>query len=365
MVPRSSFMFSRWLLMGILLFSVGCTKSDTADPGMTFTAKEPETKEPVLDEPEPLDLQQPPSDRLAGVARAVSYSGYRSGQHPDRGEGANDPSDEQVLEDLRILSEAGFTLIRIYDSGQNSQTVLRTINDNGLDMKVMLGIWLRAELSAHKTCAWLNEPIPPETLEANKLENQSEIRRGIDLANEFADVVVAVNVGNENLVDWNDHKVDAESMIQYVGEVKQAVEQPVTVAENYKWWADHGQQLADAVDFLAIHVYPVWEGKGIDEGMSYSLANLSEVRRALPNAKLVVSEAGWASEASEFGGRASEENQKRYYDELMTWADENNVTTFFFEAFDEDWKGDPNNPAGAEKHWGLFTIDRTPKLVMQ
>jgi hypothetical protein len=42
-----------------------------------------------------------------------------------------------------------------------------------------------------------------------------------------------------------------------------------------------------------------------------------------------------------------------------------NITTFFFEAFDEVWKGDPDNPAGAEKHWGLFTADRKPKEVLQ
>ena len=40
-----------------------------------------------------------------------------------------------------------------------------------------------------------------------------------------------------------------------------------------------------------------------------------------------------------------------------------NITTFFFEAFDEDWKGDDKEPLGAEKHWGLFTQDRKPKLV--
>ena len=38
---------------------------------------------------------------------------------------------------------------------------------------------------------------------------------------------------------------------------------------------------------------------------------------------------------------------------------------FFFEAFDESWKGNPDNPAGAEKHWGLFTEERRPKLVVQ
>jgi exo-beta-1,3-glucanase (GH17 family) len=41
------------------------------------------------------------------------------------------------------------------------------------------------------------------------------------------------------------------------------------------------------------------------------------------------------------------------------------VTVFFFEAFDEPWKGDQNNATGAEKHWGLFRVDRTPKLVME
>jgi exo-beta-1,3-glucanase (GH17 family) len=49
----------------------------------------------------------------------------------------------------------------------------------------------------------------------------------------------------------------------------------------------------------------------------------------------------------------------------MDLARTKNITTFFFEAFDEDWKGNPNNPLGAEKHWGIFTVDRKPKLVMQ
>ena len=41
------------------------------------------------------------------------------------------------------------------------------------------------------------------------------------------------------------------------------------------------------------------------------------------------------------------------------------ITSFFFAAFDEDWKGNPDNPVGAEKHWGLYIVDRKPKLVMQ
>jgi exo-beta-1,3-glucanase (GH17 family) len=81
--------------------------------------------------------------------------------------------------------------------------------------------------------------------------------------------------------------------------------------------------------------------------------------------KLLISEAGWASVASEFGERASEEKQLQYYNELMDWAEKMKITTFFFEAFDEDWKGNPDNPMGAEKHWGIYNINRTPKKVMQ
>ena len=232
-------------------------------------------------------------------------------------------------------------------------------------IKVMLGIWLNAELSNHKGCAWLKEPIPAETLAKNKVANLREISNGIRLANQYPGMVVAVNVGNEALVDWNDHKVNTDMVITYVRTVKKSITQPVSVADNYEWWAAHGSKLAKAVDFVAIHLCPVWEGKDIQEGLSYSIANVQKVRDSIPDRKLVISEAGWASLASEFGDRASEQIQEQYYMQLMDWSAKMNITTFFFEAFDEDWKGDPNNSRGAEKHWGLFTGDRKPKKVMQ
>lgn len=311
-------------------------------------------------------IMQQPEDLLAGFSNAIAYSGFRTGQHPDRGEGAKNPTDEQILEDLKILSEAAdFKLIRLYDSGENSEAVLRIIAENKLNIKVMLGIWLNAELSNHESCAWLTEPIPQETLSKNKQTNLNEIIAGVNLANKYSEIVVAVNVGNEALVDWNDHKVDVDTLINYVRSVKASIKQQVTVAENYEWWAAQGQKLAKELDFIAIHVYPVWEGKDIEEGISYTIENVQKVRDSIPDSKIVISEAGWATIASEFGERASEEKQKHYYDWLSDWSAKMNITTFFFEAFDEDWKGDPNNMMGAEKHWGLFNIDRTPKKVMQ
>ncbi len=341
------------LLLGIILL-VSCSQNPKKAKQMNTKLTEANA------------LMQSTNDLLAGLSAAVCYSGFRSGQHPDRGDGAKNPTAEQVLEDLQMIQdEMGFKLIRLYDSGVNSEMVLKLIDEHGLDIKVMLGIWLSAELSAHETCEWLTEPIPQEKLDANKIVNQEEIQRGIVLANRYPGIVVAVNVGNEALVDWNDHKVHVDSIISYSEKVKSAIKQPVTVADNYEWWAAHGQKLAEVLDFISVHIYPVWEGKDINEGMSYSIENMQKVRNALPNAKMVISEAGWASVASEFGERASEEKQLRYYNELMKWSQEMNITTFFFEAFDEDWKGNPNDPMGAEKHWGLYTVDREPKLVMK
>jgi len=311
-------------------------------------------------------VMQEKNDLLVGISKAVSYSGFRTGQHPDRGDGAINPSYDEVLEDLIMLAEdAGFHLIRIYDSGENSEMILNVIKENNINIKVLLGIWLQAEMSNHETCEWLTEPIPDDELKKNKELNLAEIKRGIDLANEFEEIVVAVNVGNEALVDWNDHKVNTDTILSYVKKVKDAIAQPVTVADNYKWWADHGTALAKAVDFISIHIYPVWEEKDINEGLSYSIENFIEVRNALPAVKIVITEAGWPSVASEFPDRVSEEKQLRYYNEIMLWSKENNITTFWFEAFDEDWKGEPGNMMGAEKHWGLYTVDRKPKKVMQ
>ncbi|MGI9341660.1 MAG: glycosyl hydrolase [Gammaproteobacteria bacterium] len=308
---------------------------------------------------------QLPTDLVAGEIMAVAYSGFREGQYPDRGDGAVNPSAAEILEDLKILVAHDFRLIRMYDSGENSATTLELIRQHDLPIKVMLGMWLDAEFSNHEGCPWLDEPIPDAQLAANAQRNAAELQRGIDLAKQFDDIVVAVNVGNEALVDWNDHMVPVEQVIAYVRRVKAEIGQPVTVADNYVWWIRDGAELAAEVDFIGVHTYPQWEEKSIDEALAYSIENIAGVRAALPDKPIAVLEAGWATIAIEFGDRASEASQARHFREVHEWAAENNTTVFFFEAFDEPWKGDPNSPLGAEKHWGLFNVDRTPKAVMR
>jgi exo-beta-1,3-glucanase (GH17 family) len=114
---------------------------------------------------------------LAGEVMAVAYSGFREGQHPDRGDGAVNPSADEILEDLEMLDAHDFHLIRMYDSGENTRQTLELIRQHALPIKVVVGIWLDAEFSNHEGCPWLNEPIPDETLAANVLKNEAEVRR--------------------------------------------------------------------------------------------------------------------------------------------------------------------------------------------
>ena len=187
-----------------------------------------------------------------------------------------------------------------------------------------------------------------------------------DLAPEFIETVVRGGLFGMPITRKTEvSESELEDVIAYVREVKAAVEQPVTVADNYEWWIKDGAPLAAEVDFLGIHTYPAWEHKTIDEALDYTIENIRRVREALPDKPIAILEAGWATTAAEFSEQASEANQARYYDEIDSWARDSNITVFFFEAFDEPWKGNPDNPIGAEKHWGIFFVDRTPKDVMQ
>jgi len=316
-------------------------------------------------QPGAAQFQQAPGELLIGEVVAVAYSGFREGQHPDRGNGAVNPGPDEILEDLQILVDHEFRLLRLYDTGENSLATLQLIREHDLPIKVLLGIWLDAEVSNHEGCPWLDEPIPAAKLAANIDVNQAAVEQGIELATEFADIVVAVNVGNEALVSWNDHMVPLDRVIGYVRQVREAIEQPVTVADNYEWWIQDGAPLAAELDFVGVHTYPVWEYKTIDEALAYTIENIERVHAVLPERPIMILEAGWPTTAVEFSDQANESNQARYFGEVSEWAAEANVTVFFFEAFDEPWKGDPERTDGAEKHWGLFNVDRTPKAVFR
>ncbi|MEW6564641.1 MAG: glycosyl hydrolase family 17 protein [Spirochaetota bacterium] len=294
---------------------------------------------------------------LFPYGNAICYSGYRTGQRP----GVAYPSYKEVREDLLILKDR-WQYLRLYDCTPHADVVLRVIRKEGLPFKVMLGAYIEAEVN-NPQCPWggVHEE---SVLRKNRKRNEAEIQRLIKLAREYEDIVMAVSVGNEATVDWNDHMVPVERVVQFAREVKAAVKQPVTFCENYVPWTGKLAPLAEVVDFISIHSYPEWEQKPVAQALDYTKENYYSVANRYPDKPVIITEAGWTTVSNGRGippALANEENQKRYIDELMTWSAQTGIVTFIFEAFDEEWKGsaDPQEP---EKHWGLYTKDRKPKL---
>lgn len=293
--------------------------------------------------------------------QGICYSGYRAGQNPHTGAF---PSPAQIEEDLRILARR-WRRIRLYDAGPHAELVLAAIERLGLDMEVLLGAWLAAEVN-NPECGW-GAWYSDEQLAANHAENEAEILRAIDLAQRYPSIVTSLAAGNEATVSWTGQLVPVDKVIAYVRQLKAACPQPVTFCENHVPWVEHLDPLAAELDFLSVHSYPVWEYKSIDEALSVTDADWRRVTARHPDKPVVITEAGWTTRSNGRGietHNANVELQVRYYRELTKWGEDHDVFVYIFEAFDEPWKGsaDPDEP---EKHWGLFTVDRKPKPVMR
>ena len=292
---------------------------------------------------------------------AICYSGYRDGQNPGE---QTYPSLTEIREDLAILSRH-WTLLRLYDCSPHAERVLQVIEEDGLPFQVMLGAYLGAEMN-NFGCPW-GGTYTEAQLEASRAENAAELGRLIALANRYPAIVFSVAVGNEATVDWTDHFVPVAHMIDYVRRVKAAVRQPVTFCENYVPWQHKLRDLVPELDFISLHTYPVWEYKHIHEALDYTKDNLASVARLYPDKPIVITEAGWCTNSNGRGMHAEhavQELQAIYYQDLVDWTRAEGLLCFVFEAFDEPWKGSPD-PLEPEKHWGLFTVERRPKLVMR
>ena len=116
--------------------------------------------------------------------KAVAYSPFRSANRD-----TETVTTAEVTQDLTLLAQGGFGLIRVFDSSTNAsrpsggstEAILQAIQASHLDIKVQLGIYIQS---------------------GNDAFNQAEIARGIALAGTYASTVLAVSVGNENMVSW-------------------------------------------------------------------------------------------------------------------------------------------------------------------
>ncbi len=287
------------------------------------------------------------------IGNGISYGAYRDGESP----GETLTSKEHILEDLTILSQR-WNLIRLYGADEQSLNILEVIEEHDLPVRVMQGIWL----DAHKT----------------EQENDDQVRLAIEYANRFSDIIIAVNVGNEIFVDWSYHRIDdMDGVIEQIRQVRASIRQPVTVSDDYNFWnKPQARRIADELDFICLHAYAFWNNKELDIAMDWTDSIYRDIQSRHPDHKIAYCETGWPTsrvygDGSYEGGligKAGEPEQEVFFNQYDPWVDRNRVVSFYFTSFDEQWKGgfDGANPMDkAEKHWGLYYSDRTPKQVLQ
>ncbi|MCG9658500.1 hypothetical protein L1D26_07320 [Vibrio mediterranei] len=345
-------------------------------------------------------------DTLLGNSsyQAISYGAFRTTERNE----ANVPSIAELKEDLRILKALNIKILRTYNTQIFSDTdkLLTAIaelkaEDTTFEMYVMLGVWIDALNS------WTTNPIDHEQ---NSLRNYDEMDRAIELVQTYPEIIKVVAVGNEAMVHWAEYHVSPTIILEHVERLqglKASGDLPhdlwITSSDNWAVWAGQGDYnhpdlpaLIDAVDYVSLHTYPFhdtyydsqfWKVPPEEQ----SLTELGQVNAAMLRAKvhaleqvasaqaymlsidnlkqIHIGETGWSSYTNinygESGSRAADEYKQKAYFELMSeWSADFGASLFFFQAFDEPWKGAADNNGDSEKHFGLINIDGEAKYVL-
>lgn len=295
--------------------------------------------------------------------RAVCYSGYREGQSPLT---CTYPTYEQIVEDIKIIDENGFKYIRMYDPISYAEMTCQVIKDLGVNIKLMLGPGLISEVN-NPGCPWMQKKFSEKELKERAAHNDKNIDNLIKIANKYPDVINAVSVGNENTPNWGANNVTVERLIEFAERLREGTGKPVTFNEGAFEW-ESLDELAKHLDIISVHSYPLWYGNTVEEALEVNKQWYNKIKEKYPDKFVLFSEVGWSTDCADFSqmkeGQANEENQKKYYDEFWEWADREKIIAYMFEAFDEPWKGG-KGANEAEKNWGMYKVDRTPKLMLQ
>lgn len=274
------------------------------------------------------DIPDAPTAKL----RCVSYAPFRGWQTPA------DPAlmipVSQMDDDLRYLAER-FDCVRTYSTAHGQDQIPRLAQKYGL--KVILGAWIGREAE----------------------RNAKELKEVIDLANAYPDTVRALVIGNETLLR---QEQPPEALAAMINQARQATRVPVTYADVWEFWI-RNPQLADAADFVTIHILPYWEDDpiGIDHAVDHIANILGIVQAKFPNKKLLIGETGWPSEGRmREAALPSPANQARFIRGFVNLAEAKGIDYNVIEAFDQSWKRAQEGTVGG--YWGLYDTARQAKF---
>lgn len=178
----------------------------------------------------------------------------------------------------------------------------------------------------------------------------------VDLARSHRNTVTSIVVGNETIYRA-DQTVD--QIIAKIKRVKQSTSVPVTTGEIWNVWIEHPELVA-AVDYIAAHILPYWEGISDLQAVEQTLRIYKQLSDAYPGKRIVIAEFGWPSAGH--NRRAAEPGkmqQARVLREFVSVAEKNNIEYNIIEAFDQPWK---TFEGGVGPYWGMYDTSRQAKF---
>ncbi len=259
---------------------------------------------------------------------SVSYTPFDGSAHPDSG---TQTTMEQVRADLTAIAPLA-RAVRTYSSTGGSELIPEAAAELGL--KVSVGAWI------------------------DKFEdrNERELRAVVALTRAYRNVN-SVIVGNETIYRADQTVAD---LIKKIQRVKRSVNVPVSTGEIWNVWLEH-PELVSAVDFIAAHVLPYWEGISDREAVAQMLRIHRMLREAYPGKRIVIAEFGWPSAGH--NRRAAQPGQliqARVLREFLNTAESMGIEYNIIEAYDQPWK---TFEGGVGPYWGMYDTARQPKFA--
>ena len=266
---------------------------------------------------------------FTGQLASVSYAPFADSSHPDTGQR---PTAEQIRADLKAI--APYTrAIRTYSSTGGAELVPPIAAEFGL--KVTVGAWI----------------------DKDKERNEREIRSALDLARHNSNVN-AIVVGNETTLRA---EMTVDDLIQLIQKVKRQSPVPVTTGEIWTVWIDH-PELASAVDFIAAHILPYWEGFDYTHAVDHTIEFYDKLRQMHPGKRIVIAEFGWPSAGYNFhNADPGRMEQAAVIRDFVHRADAYGIDYNIVEAIDQPWK---TFEGGVGPYWGLFDASRRGKILL-
>ena len=262
-----------------------------------------------------------------GQLASVSYTPFDGSAHPDSGRRS---SAEQIRADLKAI--APYTrMIRTYSSTGGAELVPEVAREFGL--RVSVGAWI----------------------DKNTDRNEREMRAVIDLARRHRNVDSVV-VGNETIFRGEQ---TTDELISKIQRVKRETSVPVTTGEIWNAWIEH-PELVSAVDFIAAHVLPYWEGISETAAVDQAIRIYDQLRQAYPGKRIVIAEFGWPSAG--YNRRDANPDplvQARVLRSFVARAEALGIDYNIIEAYDQPWK---TFEGGVGPYWGMFDTTRQPKF---